>query len=262
MNNILAPITSIRACGRVRLTAITIVLASTIVACSTPGDDASTDRMQYSADAAALRPVQQDGQWGYMDSTGAVVVSPRFNRAFRFSDGLALVESDSGFGFIRMDGSYAIGPRFEDAWHFVGGRALIQSDGRWQVIDSVGEVVDPEVDVAADPEFNLDSDHLVENTYQPRTLQLIHADGRYGFRSTDGDVVIGPRFENAWYFSDGLARAMVDSMWGYIDSSGDFVIEPRYDLAWDFQNGLALVKVDDRLGYIDRQGNFVWPPSD
>lgn len=245
-----------------RLFLIVLFGAVTALACGTGSDDRSASDRDMASEDAALLPVIQDGKWGYIDTTGAVAVEPRFTRAFSFSEGLALVEADSGFGFIREDGSYAISPQFEDAWHFTGGHALVQSNGKWQLVDSRGHVMDAQEDIASDPNFTLRAGALIEDDYQPRQFQLIHAGGQYGFRSDEGDVVIDPRFQNAWYFSDGLARVMIDSLWGFIDRSGEIVIEPRYDLAWDFQNGLALVMVDGKYGYIDRQGSFVWRPTE
>lgn len=244
-----------------RIFFILLIGAVTALACGTGSDDRPTSDTDTASEEAALLPVIQDGKWGYMDTTGAVAVEPRFNRAFHFSEGLALVESDSGFGFIRDDGSYAITPRFEDAWHFTEGNALVQANGKWQLVDSQGDVVDAQ-DAATDPNFTLRAGALIEDDYQPRQFQLIHTAGRYGFRNDEGEIIIDPRYQNAWYFSDGLARVMIDSLWGFIDRNGEIVIEPRYDLAWDFQNGLALVMVDGKYGYIDRQGSFVWRPSE
>ena len=36
-------------------------------------------------------PIRIDGKWGYMDSEGRIVITPRFDFASHFSEGLALV---------------------------------------------------------------------------------------------------------------------------------------------------------------------------
>ena len=53
-----------------------------------------------------------------------------------------------------------------------------------------------------------------------------------------------------------------DGAWGYINKHGEVVIAPRFDMAWTFSEGLALVGVEDRYGYIDKQGAYVWEPSE
>jgi len=43
-----------------------------------------------------LRPIQQDGKWGYIDSTGKIVIKPQFVWAEEFSEGLAAIENEDG----------------------------------------------------------------------------------------------------------------------------------------------------------------------
>lgn len=203
----------------------------------------------------ALFPVAQGGMWGYIDASGDVVIQPHFNRAHEFSEGVALVETDNGFGYVLPDGRYAVEPQFEDGWHFSGGVAPVQEEGVWRLIDRDGRII-------ADPQDDFRPAAAVDEDYQPREFQLMHSGGLYGFRSESGDVIIEPRFEQAWYFSDGLARVKLSGRWGFIDAEGRMVIEPEFDLAWDFTRGLALVMMDGKYGYIDRSGDYVWRPSE
>ena len=52
-----------------------------------------------------------------------------------------------------------------------------------------------------------------------------------------------------------------EMLWGYIDKNGDMVIEPRFHDAWDFHEGLAAIKIDWARGYIDKAGNIVIEPQ-
>lgn len=202
-----------------------------------------------------LFPVAQEGLWGYIDASGDVVIEPRFDRAYEFSEGVALVETADGFGYIHPDGRFAVEPQFEDGWHFSGGVAPVQAEGTWRLIDKNARIV-------ADPQDEYRPAAAVDEDYQPREFQLMQSGGLYGYRSASGDVVIEPRFDQAWYFSDGLARVKLNDRWGFINAEGDVVIEPAFDLAWDFTRGLALVMVDGKYGYIDRSGDYVWRPSE
>lgn len=202
--------------------------------------------------ADSLLPIREDGRWGYIDRTGRLAIEPQYERAWRFSGGLALVRDGQDFGYIRPNGSFALEPRFDDAWHFSDGLAPVEVDGQWSYLDTTGAVV-------ADTQMSLPAEVLVEERYNEDRFQLVQSEGRYGFRSEDGQRVIDPRFEQAWRFSDGLARAKLDGKWGYIDRQGEFAIEPAYDLAWDFRNGLAMVQVGDTVAYINRDGEMVWP---
>ncbi|NBC85833.1 MAG: hypothetical protein GVY25_06520, partial [Bacteroidetes bacterium] len=44
-------------------------------------------RPALAQDAPNRFPVYQDGAWGYIDSTGAMAISPQFDEASPFSDG-------------------------------------------------------------------------------------------------------------------------------------------------------------------------------
>ena len=46
----------------------------------------------------------------------------------------------------------------------------------------------------------------------------------------------------------------------YVDRAGKIVIPPKFDEAWVFTDGLAGVVVDQQIGYIDGTGEFVWGP--
>lgn len=206
-------------------------------------------------DAAVERfPVRRNGQWGYIDRGGELVIAPIFDQAWTFSDGLALVRREGRYGYIDTTGALVIEPQYADAWHFSEGLAPVQVGDQWGYIDRNGEMV-------IDPQFNLAPSLLEVETNRTVELHPVRADTGYGYQR-DGDFVIAPRFDRAWYFENGLARVQVGDQWGYIDREGRFAITPRFDRAWDFENGLALVEVDGRLGYIDPSGRYVWEPSE
>lgn len=85
--------------------------------------------------AEGLAPVQdQGGQWGYIDRTGAWVISAQFDQAYSFSDGLAGVVVGDKRGFITADGRFAAEPQFQDFWRHDGGVVPVQQGGKWGVI--------------------------------------------------------------------------------------------------------------------------------
>lgn len=70
-----------------------------------------------------------------------------------------------------------------------------------------------------------------------------NSDGRTGFIDLKGAMVIPPRFQFTYGFTEGLASVKVDGGWGYIDAAGEFVIPPRFSRAYSFSEGLAAVEV-------------------
>jgi hypothetical protein len=51
--------------------------------------------------APQLRPVQQDGKWGYIDSTGKIVIKPQSAWAEEFSESLAAFENGSWSALLK-----------------------------------------------------------------------------------------------------------------------------------------------------------------
>ena len=86
-------------------------------------------------------PIEVQGRWGFIDSTGAVVIAPRFAQVEPFSDGLAAAREQGHYGYIDASGRYVIAPKFEAASAFHAGRAVVagQHTGP-QLIDRTGRV--------------------------------------------------------------------------------------------------------------------------
>jgi hypothetical protein len=232
------------------------------------------------------------GDYGYIDRDGNVVIEPRFNGAYEFSEGLAEVSIGSIRGYINKVGEVVIEPRFESTLPFSEGLACVMEEEvhQYGYVDHNGDyVIEPKYPRA----FSF-SESLA------RIWTTNTAEGNTGFIDRTGEYVIPPEMgaseSNArngdfheglactgWRrfvdvtgitvidisliddsliqsrrFSEGLAAVnKVDGIWGYIDTSGTMVIEPQYDDARIFSEGLAPVEIDGRWGYIDIHGNMV-----
>lgn len=81
---------------------------------------------------------------------------------------------------------------------------------------------------------------------------------KWGYKQL-GNWVIGPRFESAGPFSEGLACVELMGKWGYIKKDGEMVIPFKYENALAFSEGLAPVMLMNKWGYIDDGGNTVIP---
>ena len=92
-------------------------------------------------------------------------------------------------------------------------------------------------------------------------LARIKINGKYGYIDKKGNYVINMPFDEAEDFSKGLARIKINEKYGYIDKKGNFVIKPQFDEVHNFSEGLARVKIDDKYGYIDKKGNIVIKPQ-
>lgn len=81
---------------------------------------------------------------------------------------------------------------------------------------------------------------------------------KYGLVGIDGKEICPPIHERIYDFSEGLALVKTtNKKYGYLGEDGEFVIDPVYDNASDFSEGLAYVESDGQCYFIDHKGNKV-----
>ena len=79
-------------------------------------------------------------------------------------------------------------------------------------------------------------------------------------------MVIQPKFEKAWSFSEGLALVSINDKYGYIDQTGTLVTQ-LFDEAWSSSEGRAKIEIKNKLlgilplgkqyRTIDKTGKFI-----
>lgn len=209
--------------------------------------------------------INQNGEYGYINRIGKIVIEPKFRMAYDFAGGLARVRVGERCGFIDKRGRIVIPPDFGcgdyDLGDFSEGLARFKRQDRYGFIDTSGKVV-------IDPQFDSAS-------WFYEGLASVKIGDHYGFIDGTGKVVIEPKFENAWRFSEGLAAVAFDCSkgYGFIDETGKVVIEPKFnDTRW-FSEGLAAVEVRSKVparygfreelkwGFIDKTGKMVIEPQ-
>ncbi|NLE11775.1 MAG: WG repeat-containing protein [Actinobacteria bacterium] len=105
--------------------------------------------MALQSTSRSPRPDMGSADKGYVDTTGAWVIEPRFNHACAFSEGLAAVCVDGNWGYIDTTGAWVIGPQFDFTQCFVEGMAVVgtrENDRiKFGYIDRTGALVIPVV---------------------------------------------------------------------------------------------------------------------
>lgn len=184
---------------------------------------------------------EKHGKQGYINTAGDLVITPRFESASSFSDGLAAISLNYRWGYIDRTGRIVIPPRlvFADAFH--EGMARVVTEGPCTYIDDddpcgLGRVI---------PRSDLQPD-------QVRSC-------KYGFIDRSGKLITLKTYDAAKQFSEGLAPVKMGTKWGYIDKKGQTAIEPEFDEAQPFSEGLAVVQQAGLAGFIDRTGRFAIP---
>lgn len=196
-----------------------------------------------------LAAVYEDGdRRGYIDKTGAMVLEVPYQGLGPFSEGMAsVVDDELTQGFIDRAGRLVYKGESGSETKFSDGMAPVKVGDKWGYIDRTGRVaVEPVYDSAAD-------------FYNGQAV--VGAGGAYWFIDKSGKKV-GECLSRACNYREGLARVEVGGKWGYVDRAGRVVIKPKFDQAYDFSEGLAMVILPGKkMGYIDKTGKYVWKPT-
>ncbi|MBA4388298.1 MAG: hypothetical protein C0404_09980 [Verrucomicrobia bacterium] len=251
----------------------------------------------YAADEkpVELFPVIQGGKWGYMDKAGKVVIAPKYEGAWDFSEGLASVQVGALRGYIDEKGTMVIKPEYAMTRPFSEGKAAVVvgagkfdktmdlRGAQWKYIDKTGKILFEKTNnrfAIADEfhggearvkfEFNVHLRSSLINSNGVVRQFVSKPVGRvsegvvawplpkgYGYVDGQGKEVIPGEYEAAGDFSDGLAKVKKNKKWGFIDKTGKRAFEADFDAAGDFSEGLASVQVGGKWGCIDRTGKTV-----
>ncbi|MEP7148027.1 MAG: WG repeat-containing protein [Acidobacteriota bacterium] len=97
----------------------------------------------FSEGLAMVQGESSDDKIGFIDKTGKVVISPRFDGysgkiLWSFTDGLAIVAINDKFGYIDKRGTFVIDPQFQSAAPFSEGLAVVSKNGKYGFIDREG----------------------------------------------------------------------------------------------------------------------------
>jgi len=193
--------------------------------------------------APACQRLGGNVKWGFLDTTGAFAIPPKFDAVTQFSERLSAVVIEGRYGYIDQSGAFVIAPSIAHAEAFHDGIARAVMEGPcefrtyyWDPCLQISTVGEPDRPSRPD-------------------VRYPYCDVTYIDKS--GHPISTETYQSAKEFSEGLAPVVIDEKWGFIDQSGRLVITPAFDEAWPFSEGLARVGLKRRYGYIDRYGEQV-----
>jgi hypothetical protein len=221
----------------------------------------------YHGFSEGLLAFERDDKWGYVDATLQVVISPSFDNADDFVDGLARAAADNwtAWGIIDRTGKWVIPPKYRYVWSFQKGEAVAgfsMTGERWGLLDRQGNIVlDARFDRMGWPSRGM-------LTAGARIGEYL----KEGIINERGEWLVEPRWDDTdGGFTDDLMSAAVDGKWGVVSREGEWVIKPQYTNAQKFVDGLCNVYVggrrdgdyclwDGKCGFINKVGEMVIEP--
>lgn len=88
--------------------------------------------------------LQIPGKWGFINMEGKEVISPTYNYAKDFSEGLAAVKNNRRqWGFINKKNEEVIPFVYDRVQNFRNGFSMVQVNRKWGLIDKTGKIIIP-----------------------------------------------------------------------------------------------------------------------
>ncbi|MBC9934225.1 WG repeat-containing protein [Chitinophaga qingshengii] len=236
-----------------------------------------------------------NGDYGYIDTTGKMVIPPQFREVGVFSEGLALVgkpvAGNIRYGYVNRQGRLTIPCQYEDAHNFSDGRAAVKHKGSWQYIDRQGKTALGSAFVRIDT-INSINGSGVHSSIKAKPLDfhngrlLVRKGNLYGYTDTSGHWIIPPVYPWANEFSDGVAvvagkekirdaiagndelaqmynklpAGRPEYIFNVIDTTGKLLFAADVEGLDDFTDGVAQFRQDDQWGLMDKKGQVVMKP--
>jgi hypothetical protein len=157
------------------------------------------------------------GGFGFIDTTGNIIIEPKYLKVGNFSGGLAWIRNTEGkIGFINHKGEEVIKPTYLAVKNFdpFSGIAFAKDQVGWKYIDTNGITLKTEAFEA--------KKMFIEG------LAMVKKNGLWGFIGPDGNYVVEPKYKSLTKLQYGYARFKVKGKWGVLNKKGEIVIEPIY----------------------------------
>ena len=218
-----------------------------------------------------LAKVRQDGQWGFIDRNGNIVVPFIYDYVTAFSGGVARVVVDGKSGLIDRQGNIVLPIIYDEVWltsRSMGnnpygsyirslaqnGLIRVRKNELYGLVDKDGNIVIPVI---------------YEFVGFGGNGEITAGQGDYFWKldiTTNSLIEINSEDISSIWNRYGLTLDVRDDKWGFVDESGNTVVPFIYDLANPFINGLSAVmrssSSDDNFstwGIVNTSGEEVLP---
>ncbi|MHC2454484.1 hypothetical protein ACVMIX_001125 [Rhizobium leguminosarum] len=233
-----------------------------------------------------LAAVRSEGKFGYINSSGDMVIAPAFDLARAFRKGHAEVVLGDKAGIIDRAGKLVLPPNYARAIPFAADAALVRP-GKAIVPESfgfprfmIGELLferdDPRYLLVDLFSGKILKDELAIKEFDFGTFVWAAQPGdkRYGLLAPDGTWKIEPRFETVAKLHGGRAivcygrpaghkdrsaqHGLADAtQCGVIDRDGQTILTPQRFRIQGYRNGFYRVAEDKKAGLLDEAGRLL-----
>ena len=227
--------------------------------------------------------VKVGNSFGYVDTSGNLVIQPLFTRGWNFGHGTCVVEYHEKLGLINGSGEYLLKPEFDQIKKSSNGKIFLckKSDVAIAYDDFGKELIKIPGGKMMDSSGELISIRQGKNMYlitsssptiqsKPYSNIIYLEEDLWAGKVDSGYIILDPQgnpINNKFYnqinkFSEGFAAYSKNDTWGYLDNTGRELTGEVFGLAWDYKEGFARAAFRDGIAFIDKNQKLAfYPPS-
>ena len=227
-------------------------------------------------------PIQKNGRWGFIDTTGQISIYPAYNRVNRFNNGLAAVRKASGgpARWIKENGQFLDGRRYDRIFDFNNGLAVVGNQGSTnQLMNTNGQIIpmpqgtplwtDGELigcrknenQYYTDQSGNLAFPQLFDeiSPFGDAETAIVKIKGRMGLIDRRGMLLIRPKYFYLQRIPNSDIYEAGPPAFGIYNQAGEQIIPAEFDDIVLLEGDRFRVERGEKVGYLDTSGKVVWP---
>lgn len=200
-----------------------------------------------------LVAVLKDGKWGYIDSSGKIIIPLQYEDPSQFTHGYVDVKQNGKVGLIDKTGKVVVPLQYDYIGNYHNGLFSVRNlQEKYGFIDSSGNVIIP---------FEYDG---VDISWFNNGLASVKKGNKYGAIDVKNKIVIPFEFEMLHDFSMGVSIAKKNNQIILVDKTGKEIKVPGINNYEDIriadENKLIVTHSStSKQGIIDFQGKIIIP---
>lgn len=204
----------------------------------------------------SLAVVVQDHKCGIYDLAQRRVTAPiKFETIGVFSEGLFAFRKDRKWGFIDSTGTVLIPPDYDSVYRFKGARGWGLKASQHCLFDRNGRAI-----AYPDFDSILHQGEGYTIVCREVVNQHEHGNKKCAVIDTHGNFIVPFKYESIREYANGRAVVRLNGKDGIIDRAGREVLTPSLDFIRAFCGDLAIASRRGRVGLIGRDGQWICEP--
>lgn len=191
-----------------------------------------------------LRQKKENNLWGFVDTSGKVVIDYQYQNVHAFNGEVTLVQKENLWGFINKKGETVVPFSFSEVQKYLNIKMVrAKKENFWYL-------------------YNLDGELLIEDKFEDISPLIgdkmtVRKDGKSGLMDANGKYIIKPKYEAVTYFGGDMVQVKKRGKYGYRTTKNKRAVPIKYDDIGRFYGTRAKAKRKGKWGIIDTKGKKV-----